>query len=57
MGKHFFDWNKGDIVFSISDKTAMDSKGDLLLRISDRTAMDLDSGELHITSGWDTDED
>ena len=36
---------------------AMDSDGDLLMRMGDNMAMDMDSGELHIISGWSDDED
>ena len=41
MGKHFFDFEDGDFAHSISDNMAMD----------------LDSGELHIISGWANEED
>ena len=41
MCKHFFDFEDGDFAHSISDNMAMD----------------LDSGELHIISGWSNDED
>ena len=41
MSKHFFDFEDGDFAHSISDNMAMD----------------LDSGELHIISGWFNDED
>ena len=41
MGKHFFDYEDGDFACSISDNMAMD----------------MDSGELHIISGWSNDED
>lgn len=34
---------------------AIDSDGDLLIRMGDNMAMD--SGELHIISGWSNDED
>lgn len=36
---------------------AIDSDGDLLIRMGDNIAMDIDSGELHIISGWSNDED
>ena len=55
--KNFFDYDDGDMVFSISDNMAMDSDGDLLMRLSDNMAMDMNSGELHIISGWSDDED
>ena len=45
-----------DMLMQISDNMAMDSDGDLMMRMGDNMAMDMDSGELHITSAWD-DED
>ena len=57
MGKHFFDFEDGDFAHSISEDMAIDSDGDLLMRTGDNMAMDLDSGELHIISGWFNDED
>ncbi len=36
---------------------AINSDGDLLIRMGDNMAMDMDSGELHIISGWSNDED
>lgn len=36
---------------------AIDSDGDLLMCMGDNMAMDMDSGELHIISGWPDDED
>ena len=40
MSKHFFDYDDGDFAYTVSDNMAMD----------------IDSGELHIISSWD-DED
>ena len=57
MGKHFFDYENGDFVHSISDNIAIDSDGDFLMRMGDNMAMDMDSGELHILSSWSNDED
>lgn len=57
MGKHFFDYEDDDFACSISDNIAIDSDGDLLIRKGDDMAMDMDSGELHIISGWSNDED
>ena len=57
MGKHFFDFEDGDFAHSISNNMAIDSDGDLLMRMGDNMAMDLDSGELHIISGWSNGED
>ena len=57
MDKHFFDYEDDDFACSISDNIAIDSDGDLLIRMGDDMAMDMDSGELHIISGWYNDED
>ena len=57
MGKHFFDYENGDFVYSISGNMAIDSDGDLLMRMGDNMAMDMDSGELHIISGWPNEDD
>lgn len=57
MGKHFFDFEDGDIAYSISDNMAIDFDGDLLMRMGDNMVMDMDSGELHIISGWSNEED
>ena len=57
MGKHFFDYDDGNFAHTISGNMAIDSGGDLLMRMGDNMAMDMDSGELHIISGWPDDED
>ena len=57
MGKHFFDYDNGDFAHTLSDNIAIDSNGNLMTRMGDNMAMDMDSGELHIVSGWPNDED
>ena len=57
MGKHFFDYEDGDFCFSLSDNMAMDSDGNMMMRVGDHMAMDMDSGDLHMISSWDRDED
>ena len=57
MGKHFFDYENGDFVHSISDNIAIDSDWDFLMRMGDNMAMDMDSGEFHIISSWSNGED
>ena len=57
MGKYFFDYEDGDFAYSISDNMAIDSDRDLLIRMGDNMAMDMDSGELHIISGWLNEDD
>ena len=57
MSKHFFDYDDGDYAHSISDNMAIDYDGNLLIRMGDNMAMDMNSGELHIISGWSDNED
>lgn len=57
MVKHFFDYEDGDFAYSISDNMAIDSDGDLLIRMGENMVMDMDSGELHIISGWHNEDD
>ncbi len=57
MGRHIFDYTDGDCIFSISDNMAMDSDGNTYMRLSDNTAMDFDSGDIHLISSWNSDDD
>ena len=57
MDKHIFDFTDGDFVHSISDHMAIDSDGDLWMRMGDDLALELDSGELHMVSGWSNEAD
>jgi hypothetical protein len=57
MGKLIFDYEDGDLIHTLSDQTAMDMDGHLMMRMSDNMVMDMDSGEIHLTSRWDNDDD
>ena len=57
MSKHFFDYDNGDYVHSISDNMAIGADGNMMMRMSDNMAMDMDSGELHFVSSWNNDEE
>ena len=57
MSKLIFDFDDGDFALKMSDNMAMDSDGNLMMKVSDNMVMDLDSGELHLSSRWDTDDD
>lgn len=57
MCKSFMDMEDGDICFSTSNNMAMDSEGHMMMRMGDSMAMDMDSGELHMVSNWDNDDD
>ena len=52
-----WDYDDDDFAVPVSDNLAMDPDGDLLMRMGDNLAMDLDSGDLHMISGWENDED
>lgn len=53
----FFDFFKGKFGFKMSVDMGMDSDGNMMMRVGDNMAMDMDSGELHMVSGWDDDND
>ena len=57
MSKLIFDFEDGDFALRMSDNMAMDSDGNLMIKMSDNMVMDMDSGELHLTSRWDTDDE
>ena len=57
MSKHFFDYNDGDYVHSVSDNMAMDSGGNMMMRMGNTMAMDMDSGDIHFISSWSADEE
>ena len=53
----FFDVSEGKFGFDFSDDMGMDSDGNMMMRVGDNMAMDMDSGELHMVSGWYDDDD
>ncbi len=57
MGKLIFDYEDGDLIHTLSDQTAIDMDGHLMMRMTDNMVMDTGSGELHLTSRWETDDD
>ena len=57
MSKHFFDYNDGDYVHSVSDNMAMDSDGNMMMRMGNNMAMDMNSGDIHFISSWSADEE
>ncbi len=57
MGNSIFDYDDGDLLFSVSGNMAIDSDGDMMMRCGDHMAMDMDTGELHFVSDWPEDED
>ena len=57
MSRNIFDYEKGNFATLISDTMAMDPNGDLFIRMGENMAMDLETGDLHCTSGWETQEE
>ena len=57
MRKTFLDLDDGDFCHSVSDNMAIDSEGNFMLKMSDNMVMDMDSGDLHIISGWSSKND
>ena len=53
----FFDIFNGKFGFEMSDNLGMDSDGNMMMCVGDNMAMDMDSGEMHMVSGWDDDDD
>ena len=51
-----FDLEDGDFIFGSGD-TGFDSDGHMMSRMSDNMALDLDTGEIHMVSGWDDDDE
>lgn len=51
------DLDSGDLIFGTSSDLGMSSDGDLFIRTSDFTAMDLNTGDLHMVSGWLNDDE
>ena len=44
------------IMYYMSDDMGMDFDGDMMMRVGNNMAMDMDSGELHMVTGWDDDD-
>lgn len=57
MCNPIFDYDKGELIIQTSDNTGITTDGHLVTRVGDNMAMDLDSGELHITSSWNDEDD
>ena len=55
---NYFDYTTGEFGFNMGDDSMlMNQDGDLLMRTSDTSAIDLETGELHIISSFDNDEE
>lgn len=55
---NYFDYTTGEFGFNMGDDSMlMNQEGGLLMRTSDTSAIDLETGELHIISSFDNDEE
>lgn len=57
MSKGFFDYEDGDFVYTVSGNTAFNSNGDMLMRMSESTVLNVNTGDIHIISGWHNNDD
>ena len=57
MKNPIFDIEDGEFIFSNNNLTGIDSEGNLMMRISDNLSIDATSGELHLVSSWNLNED
>ena len=57
MYNPIFDYDDGDFIYQTSDNMGIDSDGDLHMRIGTNMSMDIDTGKLHLNSGWNDHDD
>ena len=57
MYNPIFDYEDGDFIYQTSGNMGIDSDVDLHMRMGDNMSMNMDTGELHMTSGWKSDDD
>lgn len=56
MHNPIFDYNDGNFIYQTSGNMGIDSDGVLHIRMGDNMSMDMETGELHMTSGWNNDD-
>ncbi len=52
MYNPIFNYDGGNFIYPTSDNMGFDSEGNLHMRMGDNMSMNLETGELHVTSGW-----
>jgi len=57
MKKPGFDLEDGDIIIDIGGNMGMDSEGHMMVKMGGNMAMDTETGEVHVVSGWQDDEE
>ena len=53
MNDPVYDFNSGEVLFTLDNKLAVDLEGKMKLRVADNMSMDTESGSLHFTSPWE----
>ena len=56
MSNPVFDLDSWDPLFKVSDDMAVDMDGNWSVRIGDGLAMDMDTGDIHFTTSWSSDD-
>ncbi len=51
-----FSFDTWEPYFPIDQNIAVDAKGQIKLRVSEHMAMDVETGELHFTTPWPSDD-
>ena len=54
MSKLLFNYSDGDFALAISDNMAIDTNGNTIMRMGDNMAIDMDTGEIRLTSSWES---
>ncbi len=52
-----YDYENGEYIYPTSGSMGYDSDGHFHMRMGGNLSIDMETGELHMTSGWDDDED
>ncbi len=52
MREPVFDYDSGNFIYQSSENTGVDTEGHFHMMLGDYMSMDLDSGDIHINSGW-----
>lgn len=57
MPKSIWDFEDGDLIMDMGNDMGLDSDGNMMIKMGSNMAMDMETGDLHIVSGWDDEED
>jgi len=57
MSDPIFDLDTWEPMFKVSKDLWVDTKGNFSMRMGENMAMDLDTGKMHFTTPWPSDDD